>query len=705
MSFTHKKTWAEQFAPVSALGRDLREGQALLGQAVIDSIRDGGSLLAEAGTGTGKSFATLIPAIHAAIDANAHKRPFKAVISTETLTLQTQLVDKDLPFLASLYKGFTYRKLMGRTNYVCLNQARINARGDAQLSSILETLKIRQDNLGDGELRDVERVLNKDIEPDTWKELTGSSKFCGDNQCTVEKCYGTLARAKALVADIVVCNHAILATDIEMKTQAGGGAFADGILGQIDCLIVDEGHKLEPVLVDQWTKKLSDWELQDQTNSVITALDLGQQIKSNFTVKDNTARALLDLEAVMKNIRRFYMAIAEKNGEKWEKASLALSEKIITGSDPSMLALMREYEEENPTRLLKAEQNLEKAIEYLKLVCQQAAEDQASGRRKMNKGHRAAKDLLDTVRIITKALSTRDGIVSQYGAFGARVDGWRRGNGEPGLSIHLVPLDVSPRAKMLWVGVKTTVLLSATLTDLTNLSNPFSYARTCVAFPDGKELKVGTPFDLKNQQLVYVTKADGNKASVERAEFDFDEMISLIHASKGRALVLFTSRAELDWTAAQVRYLQSTGAFPYQILVQEKDVNKDKLATAFKEDISSVLFATKSFFTGFDAPGETLSLVLMAKFPNLRWSVECQQQVAHWRRRGFHNWYTRASLTDLEQAFGRLVRSSGCKGVLGMLDFRSVAPGHNVAKTAQLGITATGSPITQDIEVVRAFLN
>jgi Rad3-related DNA helicase len=124
----------------------------------------------------------------------------------------------------------------------------------------------------------------------------------------------------------------------------------------------------------------------------------------------------------------------------------------------------------------------------------------------------------------------------------------------------------------------------------------------------------------------------------------------------------------------------------------------------FKSDTSSVLLATKSFFVGIDVPGEALSLLALVKWPNARYDALCKQQITHWRTRGFPRWYERESLTLFGQASGRLIRSSGCKGVVGLLDFRANDSESNVFKTAKLGITTLRSPITQDIGTVKAFL-
>jgi Rad3-related DNA helicase len=690
-------TWDSIFAPFVAQGREVREGQRMLGNAIINAIENGGSLVSEAPTGTGKSAASLIPIIHQVLERKKQNKSYRAAVSTETITLQNQLIDKDLPYFQSVYPGFTYRKLMGRANYVCLNQAALNARGDQSLNLLVKRLEARTGQLGDGELKDAERVLGRELDPDTWAKITGSSTFCGDNKCNTDKCFSTLARAKALTADIVICNHALLATDTEMKA---GDSFGDGILGQLDCLVVDEGHALEPVLVDQWTKELTQWELDDKSSDVLDAIDKGRHLVRSEYIKDSTGRALEGLASVLTNIKKYYISINEKEGGDWANASVAMCLKHLNSPTPAMLALMEEYEVENPQRLESAYEQLDVTVEYLKKVVERAAELETRGRRDINKGYRAAKDLQSIVAIMQQALASKDGIVQDYGAYGAIVDGWVRKNGEPGLTIRLVPLDVSAKAKSIWAGVKTNILLSATLTDLTDGS--FNYARQSIAFPDGPEIRVPSPFELEKCQLIYLTHANGNK--VEGAQYDFDELVELLNVSKGRALVLFTSRRELDEAADRLRYLQSVGEFGYQIYVQEKDSNKEKLREAFREDTHSVLLATKSFFVGVDISGESLSLVALVKFPNPRWSPECQQRSTYWRTRGFYSWYEREALTVFQQAAGRLIRSSTDRGIVALLDHRAADTGTKIHKNAVKGFTALRSYFTRDLEVVQKFL-
>lgn len=696
--------WDEQFAPVLAKGREIREGQRVLGNAIIEVVEKGGNLIAEASTGTGKSFATLIPIITAIRKDKTNT--YRAVVSTETLTLQDQIFLKDLPFLETLYPGFTYRKLMGRSNYLCFESAKSNAVGVASLDALVQTLETRKDNLGDGEKKDVERVIGRELTPDEWAKLTGSSTFCADNQCSHEVCYGALARKHAKEADIIVANHAILATDLEMRMNAptGDSAMADGLLGSFDALVVDEGHMLAPVLVEQWTKELTLWELNSFGASVVAGIDHAQQVASNASIGSIAQNTIDDLVDVFESIQKFLSFLAERDNQKWKGLSAALCMKYLTGNPaPYIMSAMREYEEENPVRLANAEASLTKVLDYLNKAMVKANIEKLKKRRKISKAIRAANDLLGTVRIISKAIETKDGIISEYGIYGCTVKGWEKRDGTQGMTLRMKPMDVSTRAQYMFHN-KTNILVSATLTDLTD--GTFKYAKACIGFPAGKEVKVSTPFTPATQQMIYMTPATGDRVDHLRgAQFSLQELIDVINATQGRSLVLFTSREELDYASSEVQNLANMGIFKYPVLIQEQDSNKAKLMDEFKSVTNSVLFATKSFFVGIDVPGESLSGVWLCKWPNPQYDAECKQQVTYWKKKGFSRWYERESLTTFQQASGRLLRSSGCRGVVGVLDFRVSDAKSGVYKAAKIGVEALGSPVTIDIKQVEAFFN
>lgn len=698
--------WDEQFAPVLSQGREVREGQRVLGNAIIDVVEKGGNLIAEASTGTGKSFATLVPVIVAVQKAHKKKEDYRGVVSTETLTLQDQIFKKDLPFLATLYPDFTYGKLMGRSNYLCFEVAKDNAIGVKELDALVTLLETRQSNLGDGEKSDVERVLGRKLEKEEWSKLAGSSTFCGENKCLPNVCYGAKARKAAKEVDILVVNHAVLATDLEIRSNALPESGAeDGLVGTFETLIIDEAHELAPVLVEQGTKEVSLWELSAMGSTIIAGIEHAQLIHPNASIGRLASEAVDDVVDGFNSIQKFYQLLAEKAGEKWTNYSTAVCIKnLMMGQPAYIIHAMDVYEQQVPQTLQNALDTLEKVQKYLTKGVAVAFEEKLKKRVKISKALRTAGELAGNVRILLAAMQTKDGIISEYGIYGVTVRGWeKKKDGSKGMTMRMKPMDVSGRAQYLFHN-KTNILVSATLTDLTD--GTFKYVKASTGFPSGaKELRVTTPFDLATQQKFYMTPATGTKVGHLRgAQFDFDELVDLIHAARGRSLVLFTSREELDWASDAVKVLQAQGVFPYTILVQERDADKAELMNQFKSDVHSVLFATKSFFVGIDVPGEALSAVWICKWPNPQYNAECKQQVIYWGGRGYKKWYERESLTTFQQGAGRLIRSSGCRGVVGVLDFRVSDAKENVYKAALTGVQAIGSPVTIKIDDVKTFL-
>lgn len=688
------------FAPtLQKLGLEVRPQQRHLGWAVVDSIENGKNLVGEARTGTGKSYAYLVPAIYA--KKNSDKR---TVVSTETTALQDQLTKKDLPRLFEIYGGFKFRSLKGRSWYFCSNRARMMARGNNQIHGIVQTLEAHMGGgLGDGERLDCERRLGHELTKDEWDSICGSTEFCADNRCEEKKCFAARARSLAQDADIVVTNHAMLRTDAEMRADDAS------ILGDYDILVVDEAHTLEHVLVDGWTESTSPWEIDQAKTSILDGMQKSQAaVSPDFVLEESVLRAFDDFELVLKNITKFFKMRAERssNGRdvKWNRENYPLSEVYLAGvPSQSMLDAMTEYETLTPKRIRKLAETLERAEKYLKNAAETAEDQSIGGRRKIRKGLRAAKRTRELLELVEKSLATRDGIIMHFGVpFGVIVEGMVRRNREESVRLKVVPLDVSGRcAQLIWPD-KVCILLSATLTDPTD--GTFTYTAASLGLVDYQTVMVDSPFTYATQQLVYVTPATSPIVDVVGARYAIDELVELIYASSGRTLVLFTARAELDDAHEQLVYLQNTGHFPFPIYYQDKDIPKQKLVDAFKQDEHSVLLATKSFFTGVDFPGATCTTVAICKFPLPQYNTLCKQQITWWRSRGFHRWYERESLLVFAQAAGRLIRSETDHGVVALLDQRCANPSENVYKTAVIGITATGSQITQSMADVKDFL-
>lgn len=703
--------WNNAFQPVLNLGREIRVGQAQLGQAIFDTIKNKGSLVGEAPVGSGKSFGAAIPLITSVIEAKKLGKTFRGVISTGTITLQRQIADKDLPFLLSVYPGFTYKLLMGRGNYVCLNQAKLAAYGNKDLEDLYQLLEKRKSALGTGDKIDIEKAVGFPISLEIWSQICGTSKFCSDNACSEDKsrCLAGRAREIALNSDIVVINHALLGVDTEMK-NSGSDALSDGILGTIDCLIVDEAHELEPILVDQWSEELTQWQIGDMTGSVSTAMEFSKIYANPGNQAMKTNMALEDILNSFANIQVFFEQYAKYTGEVWEKFETPVSLKTIKNSkniSSLLLNAMQEYEVQTPAMIDRAIDGLESTLVYFDKVSNILMDDYDSlgvkvkNRRKFSKGRRVAKELIKTLEMLKNAITSNDGIVNNYGKTGVILRGWlRKKDNSKGVTISIKPLDVSKEAATIWNSAGSSVLMSATLMDLTEKT--FRYARECVGFPDGPEIKVASPFDYKKNQMVYVSPAQGN--TVEAGQYSLNELMALVEASKGRALILFTAKKELEYAADMLRQFKAKGMFNYTIYAQEDGEDKQKLLHAFTHDTDSILLGLRSFFVGVDVSGESLSHLIMAKFPLSRYSVECKMRIQVWRMKGFPNWYARESLEALAQGAGRLIRSSTDFGVVSLLDFRLMDVNSNVYKIAKTGIAALGSPVTQSVSEVEKFL-
>jgi ATP-dependent DNA helicase DinG len=265
-----------------------------------------------------------------------------------------------------------------------------------------------------------------------------------------------------------------------------------------------------------------------------------------------------------------------------------------------------------------------------------------------------------------------------------------------------VPLDVSEKVKVLWQG-RSAVLLSATLTDLT--TGTFDYTALSLGFPAHETLKTAGAFAYREVQKVYVTPGRGGVVdTVDRAQYSFEELVALLEASDGRALVLFTAKAELEDCAERLQKLAADGRFNHPILVHENGSDKQDLLDRFRNERHSVLLGSKGFMTGIDVVGDALSLVVLCKFPLPRFDVVCRKQIDHWRKRGYPNFYEKEALTVFSQASGRLIRSNGDHGVVAILDQRVTKSTEKVSQTAQIGVRALGSDVIRSTEDVRNFL-
>jgi ATP-dependent DNA helicase DinG len=663
-----------------------RDEQNVLGTAVFDNLKYGGQLCAEGPTGVGKSFVVLIPAI-----ISFKEKKHRTIITTETLSLLDQLVDNDLPFLQKVFGTFKYFGLKGRNHYLCVNRAGTNHPVVVKTGSkVWDTL---------GERRDVEHAYGSKIDDDVWSDICGDSEYCSQNRCDDDKCYSTRAKKNALESDIVVTSHAMLQIHGEFMQQDG-----EGLLGDFTHIIVDEAHSLEKTVVAGSTFEYAPWDIYKKLEDISKGLNKAG-VPELYGFFDEMDKKLKESINIIQNLMSYQVGTSMSVDE-WGRQCMPLSLVYTNNVSADHLAALDDYEEVLPDLLDSVITLGTKISERLDLE----AKGMEKGSKKLLVGSNASKSLCSFFGLIRATTTNKDGVVDAYGTtYAMFADGFvgRDINRNPKKDIifRAVPLDISNFLRTnLWKNSMSVTLISATLRDMTDGS--FRFLKKSLGLESGaSECVVGSPFDFEKQQLIYLT--DGSHMDdvpdISGARFSESELVSLLKASEGRALVLFTSMVELNYVK---NLLESRSDIPWTILSQEKGSDKSELAKVFKEDTHSILLGSNSFVQGFDVPGSALSQVILVKWFNPRFDAVMKAQIRHWRERGFPNFYTMRSMETTVQAFGRGVRSDRCKVVCSLIDNRVSSDTQKVRGSMDhiVSMLYPQSPVTSNISDIHTWL-
>ncbi len=634
---------------VSALGGTQRPGQVQMAEAVAHAFATGEHLAVQAGTGTGKSLAYLVPAI-----ARALSDQTPVVVSTATIALQRQLVDRDLPRLADALAGVLPRKpkfalLKGRRNYLCLNKIHRGAEADEpDLSQ--EELFTASSPLG----RDVQRLTTwasdtetgdrDDVRPGVpdraWAQVSVSAREClGMARCPYgSDCFAEKARAEAGQADVVVTNHALLAIDAISEAN---------VLPEHDLLVVDEAH-----------------ELVDRVTSVATA---------------ELTPAPLGLA-----VRRIARLVNPELTQRLE-AAVATFSSAIHDAEPGRI----DY--------LDAELGT-----YLTAL-RDAAAGAMSAIDPAPKDPKAAAARAEAIAGLTDITDTATRILDSFGAtIPDRTDVvWldheeqRSGAAKPVLRV--APLSVAGLLRAHLFGSATTVLTSATLTiggSFDAMAGAWGLAET-----GWQGLDVGSPFDHAKSGILYIAAhlpAPGRDGA--GADAQFGEIAGLIEAAGGRTLGLFSSTRAAKAAAEAMRARLKT-----PVLCQGDD-STAALIEKFSADPQTSLFGTLSLWQGVDVPGASLSLVIIDRIPFPRPDdpllTARQRAVAARGGNGFMAVAASHAALLLAQGAGRLLRRTDDRGVVAVLDSRMATARYGGFLRASLPPFWT----TTDPELVRKAL-
>ncbi|MFF0742344.1 ATP-dependent DNA helicase [Streptomyces sp. NPDC004111] len=606
-------------AAVASVGGVERPGQVTMAEAVAEAVDDNSHLLVQAGTGTGKSLGYLVPAL-------AHGE--RVVVATATLALQRQLVERDLPRTVEALKPLLRRTpqfamLKGRSNYLCLHRLHEGAPQDEdeglfnqfeQLDASAPSSKLGKDLLRMRDWADETETGDRDdltpgVSDKAWGQVSVSSREClGASKCAYgAECFAEAARERAKLADVVVTNHALLAID------AIEGA---PVLPSHEVLIVDEAHELV---------------------SRVTGVATGELTPGQVNRAVKRAAKIVN-----------------------EKAADALQTAADTFERLMELAL--------PGRLEEIPEDLGYALMALRDASRTVVSALGSTR---------DKSVTDEDAVRKQALAAIENIhgVAERIANGSEYDVvWYERHDRYGASLRVAPLSVSGLLREKLFNERSVVLTSATL----KLGGDFNGVGASLGLaPEGtqgedlpvwKGLDVGSPFDYPRQGILYVAKHLSKPTRDSGREDMLDELAELIEAAGGRTLGLFSSMKAAQTAAETLR-----GRLDMPILLQGEDT-LGELIKNFAADPGTCLFGTLSLWQGVDVPGPSCQLVVMDKIPFPRPDDPLmsarQKAVEENGGNGFMAVAATHAALLMAQGAGRLVRATGDKGVVAVLDQR-----------------------------------
>ncbi len=626
----------EFFAPGGVLSRsalpyEFRKGQLEMAQAVERALSENRHLIVEAGTGTGKTLAYLLPALRSGR---------RVIISTGTKNLQEQLFFKDIPFLESLLGPLRVSYMKGRANYLCRHK--LYALRSQPILSGLEEISQYQ-AIADWE-KTTETGDRAEIDelPEVsqlWAKLDARSDACLGQSCPdYERCFITEMRRKAAESDIVIVNHHLFFADLAIKQQAKAAPDV-GVLPEAGVVIFDEAHELEDVASSYFGINLSNVRFEE----------LARDLEAMLRAKQALSAGLSSATQILRERARMFFA-ALPSPYHANRARAGGPDSRGAGHDGRMQFSGREQFLEAQGDLylgvLNGLHRLEGELERVRGV------EEAPGLRK-----RTA-DIREQLKFL---METED----RNTVFWLERRGGRGRNAVPTTHLQATPIDVSGLlGELLFENFPSVVLTSATLT----VQGGFEHIRKRLGLRDARELVVPSHFRYGEQALLYLPTGMPDPREPNFQEEAAQRIRRMLEITQGRAFCLFTSYAQMH--DLYERLLMEVG-FP---LLLQGTAPRKALLEEFRMTPNAVLFGTSSFWQGVDVQGEALSCVIVDRLP---FAVPTDPVVQARMRAieeaggsAFFEYQVPSAVITLKQGFGRLIRSLEDRGVLMLLDPR-----------------------------------
>ncbi|HLX30022.1 MAG TPA: ATP-dependent DNA helicase [Casimicrobiaceae bacterium] len=596
-------------------GFRFRPQQLAMAQAVARAIRERTPLIAEAGTGTGKTFAYLVPAL---------LYGGKVIVSTGTKTLQDQLFERDLPLVRdALAVPITVALLKGRANYVChhhlertAREDRLPSREDGRYLPKIVAFARASERGDRAELADVPEHAS------IWPMVTSTRDNCLGSNCPFHReCFVMKARKDALDADVVVVNHHLFFADITLRDEG----LAE-LLPACNTVILDEAHQLPDT----------------------ATLFFGEQ-----TTSSQLAELARDAEAIARSELRDIPDLPDAGA-----AIVPLIRKLrLAAGEPGKLA----------QQAIAARSDFREALDALASGLDRLAQEM----------HLVAERSEDVDMVARRAEAAADSLARWKAGFaedGTEAEPWIRwiDIGVQGFQLHASPLSVADvfRRQVDDTG-RAWILTSATLA----VGRDFSHYSTQLGLAGAETGCWESPFDYSTQGLLYVPRGLPPPNSVEHTNAVVDAALPVLKASNGRAFLLFTTLRALSTARERLTLLMARDGLDFPMLVQG-DGSKSELLLRFRALGNAILLGSASFWEGVDVPGDALSVVVIDKLPfappDDPLLAARLSKLAADGGNAFMQWQLPQAVISLKQGAGRLIRTETDRGVLMLCDPRIV---------------------------------